>query len=95
MDPRGHEKNSFRNIVVVLRVLDKLKWNIELIPLCLSSRDSQKDQNTKNCIPKKTEKAVPVFNFGLSIGQKAPSIRNYVAWSSEKYFFTQLSTQIH
>jgi hypothetical protein len=48
----GHEKNSFRNIVVVLRVLDKLKWNIEVIPLCPSSTDSQKDQNTKNCIPK-------------------------------------------
>ncbi len=28
-----------------------------------------------------------MFNFGSSFGQKAPRIRNYVAWSSEKYFF--------
>ncbi len=44
---------------------------------------------------KKTEKVVAVFKFGSNFGEKDPSIRNYVAWSSEKYFFTQPSTQMH
>ncbi len=45
-------KNNFKNIVVVLRVLDKLWWDSDVIPLCPSSRDSQKDQNTKHGMSK-------------------------------------------
>jgi hypothetical protein len=52
MDLRDHEKNNFKNIVVVLRMLDKLSSDSDVIPLCLSSRDSQIDQNTKHGMSK-------------------------------------------
>jgi hypothetical protein len=52
MDLRDHEKNNFKNIVVDLRMLDKLSSDSDVIPLCLSLRDSQIDQNTKHGMPK-------------------------------------------
>ncbi len=52
MDPKYHKNNNFKNIEIVLRMLDKLSSDSDVIPLCLPSRDSQIDQNTKHGMSK-------------------------------------------
>jgi hypothetical protein len=81
-------KKIVSEILVVLSVLDKLKWNIEVYLLGTPRKtkipkivypNGSKLSRIECRLQKKTEKVVAVFNFGSSFGQKAPSIRNYIA----------------
>ncbi len=59
---------------------DRPKYQTWYVKIALNHQEYSVDY-------KKTVTVVSAFNFGLVFCQKAPSTLNYVAWSSEKYFY--------